>query len=391
MDQFIAVSFVFWACLFVLAYTYILYFFTLKFLLSRRSTKAPAELRDSELPSMTLFVAAYNEEAVIEGKLKNSLELNYPAEKLKIVVGSDGSSDNTNEIVLSFAEKHPQIQLLKFGRLGKSNMINEAMQSVDSELVVFSDANTIYEKDSLRTLARHLAPDDVGCVCGRLVYHNPGNIMSGVGESFYWNYETKLKIMESRLGYVAGANGAIYGIKRNLFSKLPPGTINDDFCISMKIVEKGYKSHYAEEARAYEEVAPSMEGEFRRHVRDGAGHYLVIPHLSKLVNPLIGMRSFIYWSHRLIRWMAPFILVVMFVANFQLATMNEFYQLIFGLHLAFYVLALSGLVMSQFKKVPFVIYAPFYFCNLNLALFLGFLRAVTGRQKVTWNSTERSA
>ncbi|MCB0407465.1 MAG: glycosyltransferase family 2 protein [Bdellovibrionales bacterium] len=353
--------------------------------------KTPEKLGESELPHLALFIAAYNEENVIQRKLENSLELSYPMDKLQIIVGSDGSNDQTNEIVQSYAEKYPHIQLLKFPRMGKSNIINAAIKTIDSELVVFSDANTIYEKDSLRIIARYLVPEGVGCVCGRLIYHNPGNIMSGVGESFYWNYETKLKIMESQVGYVAGANGAIYAIKRPLFSELPQGTINDDFYISMKVVEKGYKSLYAEDAKAYEEVAPSMGGEFRRHIRDGAGHYLVIPHLLKLVNPLIGMRSFIFWSHRLLRWMAPFILLLMFVANIYLASVNAFYQLLFVFHVAFYILAFSGLIMSRFKKVPFVLYAPFYFCNLNLALFLGFLKAISGRQKVTWNSTERSA
>lgn len=381
---------VFWLSFLLLAYTYIIYFFVLKLLFRRRDYISAPQLVDSDWPTVTLFVAAYNEEKVIRSKIENSLLLKYPGAKLQIVVGSDGSSDQTVEIVQSYVERYSHVKLLEFPRMGKSKMINEAMKSIQSDIVVFSDANTIYDQHALEVLINHLRPDDVGCVCGRLIYHNPGNVMSGVGESFYWRYETQLKIMESRVGYVAGANGAIYAIKRKLFSDLPEGTINDDFYISMKIVEMGYKSLYAEEAKAYEEVAPTMEGEFRRHVRDGAGHYLVIPKLARLANPFLGIRSFIYWSHRLVRWLAPFILIIMFGANLYLAGFSQFYGILFGLHLSFYALAFTGLLLSKLRKMPFAIYAPFYFCNLNLALLLGFLKAISGMQKVTWNSTQRS-
>ncbi|MBL6989697.1 MAG: glycosyltransferase family 2 protein [Bacteriovoracaceae bacterium] len=336
-----------------------------------------------------MLIAAYNEEKIIEAKLQNTLELNYPLDCLEIIVASDGSSDKTSSIVECLSKQHPQIKLIEFKRMGKSNVINAAIESVSTDIIVFSDANTMYDSNALKELVSRLAPQDVGCVCGRLIYHNPKDIISGTGESIYWKYETQLKIMESHLGYVAGANGAIYAIKKQLFEKMPLGTINDDFMISMKIVQNGYKSLYAPEAKAYEEVAPSVGGEFKRHIRDGAGHYIALLHLLKLFNPFIGIRSFIFWSHRILRWCAPVFLIILFLLNLYLANTYAFYKILLVPHATFYLLAVIGLLIRHRKKIPFLIYVPFYFCNLNLALFLGLLKALTKQQKTIWSSTQR--
>ena len=379
---------IFWSGLFLLFYSYLGYPL---FLIVVSKILSPKSLRKKETerwPVVSILIAAYNEEKVIGDKLKNCLALDYPAELLEIYVGSDGSSDKTNDIVREYAEKEKRIHLLEFPRTGKSGVLNKAMACLKSEIVVFSDANTEYIRDALVNLVKHFSDEKVGCVCGRLIYRNPGEVVSGKGESFYWRYETALKKMESRLGYVAGANGAIYAIRRELFEPLPIGTINDDFTISMRIVQKGFKCIYEENAIAHEDVAPNMESEFRRHVRDCAGHYIAVYHLLGLLNPFLGLRSFIYWSHRLSRWAAPFVLILLFLLNMLLLN-DLFYLLLFIMHLGFYILAVVGLIYVKTKKLPFFMYVPFYFCNLNLALLLGFFKAVTGRQKMTWERTER--
>jgi cellulose synthase/poly-beta-1,6-N-acetylglucosamine synthase-like glycosyltransferase len=169
--------------------------------------------------------------------------------------------------VKKYTEAQADIHLLEFPRTGKSVILNQAMNLLNSEVVVFSDANTEYSTDAVKRLVRHFEDPDVGCVSGRLIYRNPGETISGKGESIYWKYETALKKMESKLGYVAGANGAIYAIRRDLFEPFPPRTINDDFTLSMKIVMKGFKCVYDENAIVYEDVAPTMQSEFNRHVR----------------------------------------------------------------------------------------------------------------------------
>lgn len=381
---------IFWSGLFLLFYAYLGYPL---FLIGVSKMLSPKSLRKKETemwPVVSILIAAYNEEKVIGDKLKNCLALDYPAELLEIYVASDGSSDRTNDIVRGYAEKEKRIHLLEFPRTGKSGVLNKAMACLKSEIVVFSDANTEYMRNALTNLVKHFSDEKIGCVCGRLIYRNHGEVVSGKGESFYWRYETALKKMESRLGYVAGANGAIYAIRRELFEPLPAGTINDDFTISMRIVQKGFRNIYDENAIAHEDVAPNMESEFRRHVRDGAGHYIAVYHLFGLLNPFLGLRTFIYWSHRLLRWAAPFVLILLFLLNMVLLT-NLFYLPLFILQLGFYLLAVIGLLYVKTKNLPFFMYVPFYFCNLNLALLLGFLKAVTGRQKMTWERTERLA
>ncbi|MDP2865108.1 MAG: glycosyltransferase family 2 protein, partial [Elusimicrobiota bacterium] len=339
-------------------------------------------------PHVTMIIAAYNEAKVIAAKIENCLELDYPAIKLNFIVVSDGSSDATNPIVSGIAAAESRVRLLALPRGGKATAINAAMKEAGGEIVVFSDANTLYEPSALGKLVRHFADTSTGCVCGRLSYQNPGAVLSGRGESAYWRYETALKKMESRLGYVAGANGAIYAIRKDLFEPLPAGTINDDFFISMRIVLRGFKCLYDAEAVAYEEVAPDVKSEFRRHVRDGAGHYIAVRQLIGLLNPLLGLRAFIYWSHRILRWAAPFILIGVFAANAAISVRQP-YSALFFIQTAFYLAALTGYFISHSRKAPFIVYVPFYFCNLNLALLLGFIRVLRGSAKPTWESTQR--
>lgn len=340
------------------------------------------------MPRVSLLIAAYNEEKVIQAKIDNCLMLDYPKKLLSIWVASDGSSDATNLIVNAYAKKHNNVKLLSFERTGKSGTLNKAMQCIDSEIVVFSDANTEYSTDVIKRLVSHFKDKDVGCVSGRLVYRNPGGITSGNGESLYWKIETALKKMESVLGYVAGANGAIYAIRKELFEPFPARTINDDFVLSMKIVMRGFKSLYDETAIVYEDVATTMESEFKRHVRDGAGHYIAVMHLLGLLNPFLGLRSFIYWSHRILRWVVPFLLLFLFIFNILLLD-QQIYAALFVSQSIFYALAIIGWVFHKNPGLPLLLYAPFYFCNLNGALFLGFFKALLGKQKTTWDRTER--
>lgn len=379
---------IFWTGAGILVYTYAGYPAIL-YILNKIPFPPPETGRVfiDEWPDVSLVVAAYNEERVIGGKIENSLKLDYPG-NLDVWIASDGSTDGTDEIVRSFSLKNKRVHLLPLPRTGKSGAINSAMRFIKSDIVVFSDANTEFKPDVLKNLVRHFADPGTGCVCGRLIYRNPGRVISGEGESFYWKYETSLKKMENKFGYIAGANGAIYAIRRGLFEPLRPKTINDDFIISMRIVKKGFKSIYEENAIAFEDVAPDAGSEFRRHVRDGAGHYIAIFHLYGLLNPLLGTRAFIYWSHRVLRWSVPFVLFTTLAANIALIN-NPFYRAVLAPHFLFYLLALAGLLGVKLKKLPFFVCVPFYFLNLNAALFVGFLKALTDSQKPSWERTER--
>jgi len=380
-----------WVCVFIIVYTYFIYPLFLLLISHYGGSQSRNDSSDEKIswPKVTLLIAAYNEEQVIERKINNSLLLHYPAGLLDIWIASDGSSDATNDIVKVRMQQNKSLNLIELPRLGKSEAINKAMASIKSDIIVFSDANTEYSNDAILKLVGHFDNPSIGCVCGRLIYRNPEEVISGKGESFYWRYETKLKKLESALGYVAGANGAIYAIRKELFVPLPSWTINDDFTISMKIVMKGYKCIYEENAIAYEDVAPSMESEFARHVRDGAGHYIAVRHLTGLLNPMLGVRSVIYWSHRIMRWSVPFLLIYIFIASLILSDII-LYRILLIAQLVFYGTAFVGLMTINRIRLPFIVYIPFYFSNLNLALLYGFLKVISGIQKPTWESTARS-
>ena len=343
---------------------------------------------NEQLPTVIILIAAYNEEATISEKIKNCLAIDYPSNLLHIWIASDGSTDKTNDIVKSFCHGESQIELLEFPRTGKSGILNKAMQYLDSDIVVFTDANVMLDRKILREFVKHFSNPAVGCVSSKLIRHNPNQVISGKGEISYWSYEMMIKKMESNLGYMAGTSGTAYAIRKVLFIPFHENTINDDFELSMGIIKKGYKSIYEDKAHAFEEVAPSLKSEFRRHIRDAAGHYIALLHLIGLLNPIYGIRFVVFLSHRVLRWIAPFMLVSLLVINILL-----FNQILFGTILAiqiiFYTLAIIGWGMSEKKEVPFWIYGPFYFCNLNAALIVGFWKAITGQQKTKWNSTER--
>ncbi|MBE7414511.1 MAG: glycosyltransferase family 2 protein [Deltaproteobacteria bacterium] len=380
---------IFWAGAAALFYAYIGYPLVL-FFLSRALGEAKRDgWEGAPLPSVSVLVAAYNEEKTIGDKIRNTLSLDYPWELLEVVVASDGSSDGTAGIVRSFAAEDGRVRLLHFPRGGKARALALAMPQLRGEIVFFSDANTECDKNALRLIAGAFGDRRVGCVSGRLVYRNPGGIVSGKGESLYWRYETWLKRLESRLGCVSGANGAAYAIRKELFEAPPAGTVNDDFVISTMVAARGGRSVYEERAIVYEDVASSARGEFRRHVRDGAGHYIAVCHLARLLNPFLGLPAFIFWSHRVFRWAAPFILPALLVLNAMLLG-KEVYRLAFAAQTAFYAAALLGFLGRGQLRLPFLFHAPFYFCNLNLALFIGFVKAVSGRQKMTWDRAGRA-
>lgn len=377
---------VFWLSALALFYAY----FGYPAMLALLCRIKPVEVKGSKAyrePSVSMLIAAYNEERVIAQKMENSLSIDYPG--LDIWVVSDGSTDKTNSIVSSYTRENPAVHLIELGRSGKSAAINRAVPLIGSDIIVFSDANTFYDKTALRRLLDGFKDPEVGFVCGRLIYDNPAGIASGRGEGLYWRYETALKKMESALGYVAGANGAIYAVRRELFEPLPKGTVNDDFTISMRIIEKGWYGLYEPEAIAREDVAVSMASEFRRHVRDSAGHYKAMIAFPGLLNPFLGMRSFIYVSHRVFRWTAPLFILTLFLAN-TLLLGNPIYNAAFISQGAFYSAALLGLAYQNAKGLGRVVLVPFYFCNLNAALAAGFLKAISGRQGTAWERTERA-
>src|SRR5262245_28134456 len=304
----LAIEIVLFASLGVVAYAYFGYP-VLILLASRLFGREPdrPEVPDKDLPTISLLIAAYNEEAEIGRRIENALETDYPADKYEIVVASDGSSDRTNEIVRGY--ERFGVRLLAFPvRRGKATVLNDAIPQPLGAGVRLADANTFTHATAAQRLAGWFRDPKVGVVCGRLVLTDPATGKNV--DSLYWKYETFLKKCEGRLGALLGANGAIYAIRKTLFQGIPGNTIVDDFVIPLLARERsGCRIVYDKEAVAVEETPARLKSEFHRRTRIGAGGFQSIGMLFRLLSPRNGWTSFTFASHKILRWLCPFALL----------------------------------------------------------------------------------
>jgi exosortase len=343
-------------------------------------------LDNSALPHVSVLIAAHNEESVIEDRIRNALALDYPQEKIEVLIASDGSTDRTDEIVRSFAGTH--VKLLDYPvRRGKAAVLNDTMPRLRGEIVILSDANTHTESDAARALVRWFNDPKVDVVCGRLVLNDThhGNNSDGL----YWKYETFLKKNESKLGALLGTNGAIYAIRADRFVPIPNNTIIDDFVIPLAAkLRYGSRIVYDQKAVAYEESSPTIHGEFRRRARIGAGGWQAIMLLWGLLNPLKGWVSFTFFSHKILRWICPFLLIGALVLNL-VEIDDRPYQWLLLVQLALYAIALIGLSIPGQSRPARVARLASMFISMNAALLVGFLRWMQGPQTGMWNRTRR--
>jgi cellulose synthase/poly-beta-1,6-N-acetylglucosamine synthase-like glycosyltransferase len=329
-------------------------------------------------PAVTMLVAAHNEASVIQEKIENCLAIDYPSDRFRVVIASDGSQDATNALVSACPD--PRIQLIAYSqRRGKIGTLNATIPALPDEIIVMSDANTMYAPDAVRKLVRHFADERVGCVCGELILEDPQS--GGSGEGLYWKYETVLKRMESRCGFLLGATGGIFAMRKSLFQPLPAGTIVEDFVTGMKILEQGHQVRYEPEARATEFTAPTMGDEMRRKSRIGAGGFQAIGMTAAMLNPSRGLPALGYWSHKILRWFAPFLMLGALAANVPLAG-EPAYALFLAAQIVAYGIGLQGLLPNP---ADYRLVRPIrYFFLMNLALLIGFFRFARGTQRVTW-------
>ncbi|WP_339911732.1 glycosyltransferase family 2 protein [Symmachiella dynata] len=374
----LSLQILFWVSFGTIFLTYFAYPVTLLLLAPLRKSHAI----DDATPTVTLIVSAYNEAAVIREKIENSLALDYPRESLEIMVISDESDDGTDEIVEEYADQGV-VLYRQVPRRGKSFGLTQFLGRATGELVVFSDANSIYEPSAVRKLVRHFAEERVGFVVGHQRYIEEDSAAS-VSESLYWRYETWLKIQESKIGSVVCGDGAIYAIRTHLFEPLREDDIND-FTIPLKIVCRGYRGLFDTEAVCYERTAADFGGEFRRKARIVNRSFRAVLRNPGVLNPFrVGLFSYQLVVHKLIRWFVPLFMVTMFIANVALAVQGStFYSVILGLHIGFYLLALLRLVPALRDVKP--IYIANYFCVVNAAAGLGLLNVMFGKSVSTWN------
>jgi cellulose synthase/poly-beta-1,6-N-acetylglucosamine synthase-like glycosyltransferase len=377
-------AWLFWGAWGVIVYTYVV--FPLGLALAARLfgpwKQRFVDVPDEDLPTVTMVVAAYNEAGSLPAKLANTWALDYPADRLRLLIGSDGSTDATNEILADC--DNPRLDAVAFReRRGKISVLNDLMARVEMDLVVMSDANTRYSPDAVRKLVRHFQDPTVGCVSGELILDEGGGVS---GEGIYWKYEGWIKRCESRLGFLIGCNGGIFALRPELYDPLPSGTLIEDFVLTLRVLEKRAKVLFDPEARAFEPPCPSNQAEMIRKTRIGAGGFQALGLTKKMLNPCRGIAALGYWSHKVLRWVAPFLLLGAVLTNIALIA-DPAYAYFLAAQLAAIAIGLQGLTPRAFDHK--LVRPVRYFFLMNLALFIGFFRFLRGTQRVTWEQAAR--
>ena len=375
----------FWAAAVLLAQTYFLYPLWLVLLARLRPGPPRAPARPSSWPTVSLVVAAHDEAGCIGEKLANSLALDYPADRLEVLIGSDGSTDGTDAVV--GAHPDPRVHLSTAPRAGKTSVLNRCIPAAGGEVVVLSDANTRIDPGALKALVRHFQDPEVGAVCGRLQLYNPTR--AEYEESAYWKYESWLKALEGRQGAVVGANGGLYAMRRALFTRLPPSTIVDDFVIPLRLLDQGYRVLYEPLALASEETTEDYGREFGRRARIAAGNFQSLGLVPGLLSPFRGFPAFAFWSHKVLRWCAPALMLVALAANVALLE-QPFYQVTMAAQVGFYGLAVLGSLAVGPLVVRRTAGVAYYFVTMNLAIAVGFWRFLRNSQGAAWERTARA-
>lgn len=373
-----------WLFLVLIVYTYVGYPLTL-FMWSKFKNR-PVVKKDIE-PGVSVIIAAWNEEDVIYQRVENLLQLDYPHEKIEILIGSDGSEDKTEEIIRSF--NNPRIKLMPFTqRRGKVSVLNDVVAHASHEILVFADCRQTFAKDAIRRLVRNFSDIDVGCVGGELLF---SDVREGTGKgiNLYWKYEKFMRSCESDIHSTIGATGAIYAIRRELFKAIPVDVVLDDMYTPLSIIRQGLRVLYDASARAYDKVAENPKEEAARKARTLYGNYQIYGLFADLFLPWKSPVAVQFFSHKVLRVLAPFFLILVFLFNVSLADQSGIYALLLWAQSIFYITAFVGAVFrdqvsgpgAMIKNICFI---PYVFCLLNFSALLGFIRFILKHQDITW-------
>jgi len=389
----------FWILLFTVCYTYIGYGILLFAIIKIRRFLKIGTVKKIDYnyePEVTLFIAAYNEKDYVDAKMKNTLELEYPKEKLNIVWVTDGSTDGTPELITNYPNTTVHHLAARNGKIGA---MNRGMEFVTTPIVVFSDANTMLGKESIKRIVRLFGNDKVGCVSGeKRIFNQASDVASAAGEGLYWKYESALKKWDAELYSVVGAAGELFAIRTKLYRHVEKDTLLDDFIISLRVAQEGYTIQYDPEAFAIETASANVKEELKRKIRISAGGIQSVVRLRSLLNVFkYGTLSFQYISHRVLRWtLAPLCLLILIPLSFLLAYKQGFldarlYTVLFWLQFLFYCAALLGWFLENRKTRIKVLFVPYYFFIMNLSVVLGFVRYIKNNQSVNWERAKRAS
>jgi len=367
-------------CLAALAYVYLGYplLCALVAALRRRRIR-----RGTETPRVSILISAYDEAAHIGATVRNKLELEYPAERCEVVVVSDGSGDGTDEIVARVAATEERVRLIRQEpRAGKTAALNVAAGAATGEILVFSDANSLYAPDALRRLVEPFADPEVGYVTGRMLYRTADGCLTGEGCSAYMRYENLLRRLETAVGSIVGAAGGIDAVRAGLYVRMRPDQ-QPDFVLPLSVVERGWRAVFVPEARLYEASLDHTSDEFRMRTRVALRAWHALRDKAGLLNPLRhGIFAWQLFSHKWLRYLAPVFQIGAFASNAALLGQSPVWDALMALQTVFYGLAAAGFLG---RPLPSPLSFPFYICLLNAAAGTALVRFLRGRRQVIWS------
>jgi cellulose synthase/poly-beta-1,6-N-acetylglucosamine synthase-like glycosyltransferase len=387
----ITIQIIFWFSLSLILYSYLLFPEILR-LLARNMEVQTEKFLPSELPSISVLIAAFNEEEVIADKIQSILEGNYPQELLEILVGSDASTDQTNKILQHLHEKHPSLHLTVFkDRQGKPGIINQLAEKARGEILVITDANVMLDQDTLPHLICYFKEERTGLVDSRMV--NTAVNSEGVSrqEKFYISREVRIKHHESLIwGSMMGPFGGCYAVRKSLYQPVPEKFLVDDFFINMCVLKQGFRCISNLEAMAYEQASSDPGEEFRRKKRISAGNFQNLSHFWRLI--FKGKRGigFCFLSHKVIRWFVPFLVLITLGSSILLGTGSKFYLGLAALHLGIFLTPLIDHLLRKIKIQNLPLRFVSHFVLMNLALMAGFFRYLGGIKNNVWQPTSRN-
>ena len=381
----------YWICLAIVIYSYVGYGILLYILVKiKKLVSRKTEFDIKFLPSVTLVVPCFNEADYIEEKIINSLELDYPKNKIEFIFISDGSTDNTPQRIKKYNEI---IALHEAPRNGKAAAMNRAMMFVKTPIVIFCDANTHLNKEAIRELVKHYKDPNVGAVTGeKRIIQTDKESASTAGEGIYWKYESFLKQLDSDFYTIVGAAGELMSYRTELYTELPKDTLLDDLTQSMQIALQGYRVIYEKNAYAAETASANVGEELKRKIRIAAGAWQSMTRLGAAFNPFHNFKlSFLFISHRVSRWtLAPFSLLALIILNGLLFNVSWIYNLLLYAQGLFYTAALMGWYFENKKIKIKLLFVPYYFFIMNLCMYLGLARFLKGKQSVSWERSKRA-
>lgn len=375
---------------FFLLHSYLLYPITV-YLLNLIYTKRK-NISGSNNLKVSVLISVFNEEKVIANTVRRLFANGYPEEKLEVILGSDKSEDGTNEILDKLADDFKNLKVKKFEiRRGKAQVLNDLYKIASGDVLVFCDANTLYEYGAIDKMISYYTSEKIGGVSGKLrLLDFEKSKESGSQETRYWDFETWLKEKEGNLGILIGANGGIYSMRKNVFVEIPiDHPVSDDLYLSLKVLEQKKDFLFIKDAIGEELTAPSIEAEFYRKIRTTSNNLYTIKAVKKLLNPFYGLSSYGFWSHKVVRWFSPILMLLLLVTNVLLYNENIFFEIFLYVQLAGYGLALMGFLLTKLKLniQPFLLF--YYFAMTNIAMFIGIIKYLQGQKTNLWHSTPR--